>query len=104
MARLRDRDRKPALCVRRFLAAAGLQYRPSQRVAEARPDRVFPARRAVVFEHRCIWLRHPDPACPLTRMRKTRVVFWTAKFADNVPCDSRQAAALAVAGWRVPRI
>ena len=102
MALVRDRDTKPNLRVRRFLPASGLRYRLCQRVAKARPDRVFPARRTVVFEHGSIWLRHPDPACPPTRMRKTRVAFWTAQFAGNVPRDSRRAETLTDAGWQVP--
>jgi DNA mismatch endonuclease (patch repair protein) len=62
---------------------------------------VFPARRTVVFVHGCIWHRHPDPGCPLTRTPKSRIDFWTAKFAENVARDARQIAALEAAGWRV---
>lgn len=101
MALVRGRDTRPELRVRRFLHAAGLRYRLHQRVAGARPDLVFPARRTVVFVHGCIWHRHPDPTCPLTRTPKTRVDFWTAKFAENVARDERQRAALEAAGWRV---
>jgi DNA mismatch endonuclease (patch repair protein) len=101
MALVRDRDTKPELRVRRFLHAEGLRYRLHQRVASARPDLVFPARRTVVFVHGCIWHRHPDPACPLTRTPKSRIDFWTAKFAGNVARDRRQQAALEAEGWRV---
>jgi DNA mismatch endonuclease, patch repair protein len=101
MALVRSRDTKPELRVRRFLHAAGLRYSLHQRVATARPDLVFPARRTVVFVHGCIWHRHPDPACPLTRTPKSRVDFWTAKFAGNVARDQRQRVALEADGWRV---
>jgi DNA mismatch endonuclease (patch repair protein) len=101
MALVRNRDTKPELRVRRFLHAAGLRYRLHQRVATARPDLVFASRKTVVFVHGCIWHRHPDPACPLTRTPKSRVDFWTAKFAENVARDARQQAALEAAGWRV---
>jgi DNA mismatch endonuclease, patch repair protein len=101
MALVRGRDTKPELRVRRYLHASGLRYRLHQRVATARPDLVFPARRTVVFVHGCIWHRHPDPACPLTRTPKSRIGFWTAKFAENVARDARQLAALEAEGWRV---
>jgi DNA mismatch endonuclease (patch repair protein) len=101
MALVRGRDTRPELRVRRFLHAMGLRYRLHRRVATARPDLVFPARRTVVFVHGCIWHRHPDPACPLTRTPKSRVAFWTAKFAENVARDQRQRAALEADGWRV---
>ena len=101
MALIRDRDTKPELRVRRFLHAAGLRYRLHQRLAGARPDMVFAGHRAVVFVHGCIWHRHPDPACKLTRTPKTRVSFWEAKFAENAARDARQTAALIDTGWRV---
>jgi DNA mismatch endonuclease (patch repair protein) len=101
MALVRSRDTGPELRVRRFLHAAGLRYRLHRRLAGARPDLVFPARRTVVFVHGCIWHRHPDPACPLTRTPKSRIDFWTAKFAENVARDQRQYIALTAAGWRV---
>jgi DNA mismatch endonuclease (patch repair protein) len=101
MALVRSRDTKPELRVRRFLHAAGLRYRLHRPVANARPDLVFPARRTVVFVHGCIWHRHPDPACPLTRTPKSRVDFWTTKFAENVARDRRQQATLEAEGWRV---
>lgn len=101
MALVRSRDTKPELRVRRYLHAAGLRYRLHQRVATARPDLVFPSRRTVVFVHGCIWHRHPDPTCPLTRTPKSRVDFWTTKFAENVARDARQQAALEAEGWRV---
>jgi len=101
MALVRSRDTKPELRVRRFLHAAGLRYRLHQRVLNARPDLVFTGRRAAVFVHGCIWHRHPDPACPLTRTPKSRIDFWTAKFAENVSRDLRQRTALEAEGWRV---
>ena len=101
MALVRSRDTKPELRVRRFLHAEGFRYRLHERIATARPDLVFPSRKTVVFVHGCIWHRHPDHACPLTRTPKSRLDFWTAKFAENVARDARQRDALEAAGWRV---
>jgi DNA mismatch endonuclease (patch repair protein) len=70
-------------------------------VLNARPDLVFSGLRTVVFVHGCIWHRHPDPGCPLTRTPKSRIDFWTTKFAGNVARDARQQAALEANGWRV---
>ena len=101
MALVRSRDTKPELRVRRLLHAAGFRYRIHRKLAGARPDLVFPGRRTVVFVHGCIWHRHPDPACPLTRTPKSRIDFWQRKFAENVARDQRQHAALEAEGWRV---
>jgi DNA mismatch endonuclease (patch repair protein) len=101
MALVRNRDTSPELRVRRFLHAAGLRYRLHQRVLTSRPDLVFATRRTAVFVHGCIWHRHPDPACALTRTPKSRIDFWTTKFAENMARDQRQRAALETDGWRV---
>lgn len=104
MARVRGRDTRPEMKVRQFLHVAGLRYRLYQRVAGARPDMVFPSRRVALWVHGCIWHRHPDPACPLTRTPKSRIEFWEAKFAENVARDMRQREALEAAGWHVMTI
>jgi len=101
MALVRGRDTKPELRVRRFLHAAGLRYRLHRRVLNARPDLVFGPRKTAVFVHGCIWHRHPDPACALTRTPKSRIDFWSAKFAENVARDQRQRAVLEADGWQV---
>ena len=62
---------------------------------------VWSSRRVALFVHRCIWNRHPDPACPFTSTPKSRVEFWEGKFAENVARDARQRQPLEAAGWRV---
>jgi DNA mismatch endonuclease (patch repair protein) len=101
MARVRGRDTKPELVVRRFLHAAGLRYRLHQRIAGARPDLVFRSRRIVVMVHGCMWHQHPDPACKLARMPKSRLEFWRPKLEGNRERDQRQRAVLEAAGWKV---
>ena len=101
MARVRSRDTKPELRVRKFLHAAGLRYRLHQRVEGVRPDMVFSSRRVALFVHGCIWHRHPDPICPLARTPKSRIAFWEAKFAENVARYTRKKAKLEAANWHV---
>lgn len=101
MSRVRDRDTKPELIVRRFLHAAGLRYRLHQRIHGVRPDLVFPARKVAVFVHGCIWHQHPDPSCKLARMPKSRLDFWRPKLEGNRARDERQRARLEDVGWKV---
>jgi DNA mismatch endonuclease (patch repair protein) len=101
MSRIRGRDTSPELALRRFLHARGLRFRLHQRVAGARPDLVFPGRRAAIEVHGCFWHRHPDPSCHLTRSPKSKGNFWEAKFAENIARDVRNRAALAAAGWHL---
>lgn len=101
MAKVRDRDTKPEMIVRRFLHASGLRYRLHRRIAGVRPDIVFPSRRIAVFVHGCMWHQHPDPTCKLARMPKSRLDFWKPKLEGNRERDNRQRKTLEDAGWIV---
>lgn len=98
MSRIRGKDTKPELQLRRLLHAAGLRYRLHGRELPGRPDLVFPKYRAVVFVHGCFWHRHH---CPLFHWPKSREDFWRAKLNRNVERDHQTAARLQAAGWRV---
>ena len=101
MARVRGRDTKPELKVRRALHAAGLRYRLHDKKLPGRPDIVLPARRVAVFVHGCFWHRHPDPDCRLARLPKTRLDFWLPKLEGNRARDERKKAEIEALGWTV---
>lgn len=101
MSRVRSRDTKPEQIVRRHVHAAGLRYRLHRKILSARPDLVFPGRRIAVMVHGCMWHQHPDPACRLARMPKSRLEFWRPKLEGNRDRDERQRADLEAAGWTV---
>lgn len=101
MARVRAKDTKPELKVRRALHAAGLRFRLQARDLPGRPDIVFRSRRIAIFVHGCFWHRHPDPSCKLARMPKSRLEFWEPKFATNAERDERNVRAVEALGWRV---
>ena len=99
MARIRGRDTKPELRVRKALHAAGLRFRLHDRRLPGAPDIVLPGRNTVVFVHGCFWHRHPG--CPAARMPKSRLEFWKPKLDSNRVRDSRQSRAIEALGWRV---
>lgn len=98
MSRIRGKDTKPEMLLRRGLHAAGLRYRLHVADLPGRPDLVFPRYRAVIFVHGCFWHGHD---CPLFRLPATRPEFWAAKIAGNRARDQRDTEALRAAGWRV---
>jgi DNA mismatch endonuclease (patch repair protein) len=99
MARVRSRDTKPEMQVRRFLHAAGLRFRLHDRSLPGTPDLTFPTRRVAVTVRGCFWHQDPDPACKLARMPKTRLDFWRPKLEGNRARDARQEVELAALGW-----
>jgi len=102
MSRVRDRDTKPEMRVRKALHAAGLRYRLQRKDLPGRPDIVLPSRKTVIFVHGCFWHRHPG--CVRCRTPKTRQDFWIPKLEANVERDQKAAAALIEAGWKVRTI
>jgi DNA mismatch endonuclease (patch repair protein) len=98
MSRIRSRDTKPELCVRRYLHSLGFRFRLHQKDLPGRPDLVLPKYRAVVFVQGCFWHGHH---CQKGRVPATRGAFWKAKFEGNKTRDARNTRALRAAGWRV---
>ena len=99
MAGVRGRDTAPELAVRRITHRMGLRFRLHRKDLPGRPDLVLPKHRLVVFVHGCFWHRHEG--CRYAYIPKSRIAFWTKKFASNVARDTRQEAALMAFGWRV---
>jgi DNA mismatch endonuclease (patch repair protein) len=99
MSRVRGKDTKPEMLVRRLVHAAGYRYRLHVRNLPGKPDLVFSARRKVVFINGCFWHRHRN--CALARLPKSRTEFWTEKLERNKARDDRNVAALRDLGWDV---
>ena len=99
MSRIRSRDTKPELAVRRAAYALGCRYRLHRRDLPGSPDLVFPGRRKVVFVHGCYWHRHPG--CRLAYQPKSNTEFWTTKFERNVERDRAAETRLRELGWEV---
>jgi len=101
MSRIRSRDTKPEMIVRRLVHSCGFRYRLHGRELPGRPDLVFHGRRKVIFVHGCFWHRHGDPACKLARLPKSRQDFWIPKLERNAERDVENRTALEKAGWDV---
>jgi DNA mismatch endonuclease (patch repair protein) len=99
MARVRSKNSRPELAVRKIVFAFGYRYRLHARTLPGCPDLVFRPRRKVIFVHGCFWHRHAN--CILARMPKSRIDFWTTKLEGNRKRDERNKRALAREGWKV---
>lgn len=99
MSRIRGRDTKPELVVRRTAHRMGFRFRLYRKDLPGTPDLIFPKHRLAVFVHGCYWHRHSG--CRFAYSPKSRVEFWTKKFEQNVERDSRNQTALRDLGWRV---
>jgi DNA mismatch endonuclease (patch repair protein) len=98
MSRIRGKDTKSEMLLRRGLHAAGLRFRLHTPRLPGKPDLVFPKHRAVILIHGCFWHGHD---CPLFKMPATRPEFWAKKISGNRERDIRSANALQLDGWRL---
>ncbi|HTG44213.1 MAG TPA: DNA mismatch endonuclease Vsr [Verrucomicrobiae bacterium] len=99
MSRIRNRDTKPELRIRKALFALGYRYRLQGLGLPGRPDIVFPGKKKVLFVHGCFW--HLHNPCSHYQFPRTRVKFWTEKLFKNSLRDKRVANDLKRAGWDV---
>ncbi|MGF9562953.1 very short patch repair endonuclease [Neorhizobium sp. BT27B] len=101
MARIKGKNTKPEMVVRRLVHALGYRYRLHRKDLPGKPDLVFESRKAVIFVHGCFWHQHADPQCRNSVLPKTRVEFWRAKLERNVERDAENLRALERLGYRV---
>jgi DNA mismatch endonuclease (patch repair protein) len=97
MARIRGRDTKPELVVRRLLHALGYRFRLHHKALPGKPDVAFTKRRKAIFVHGCFW--HGHDGCAFSHVPKTRPDYWSAKFQVNRARDARNLADLKSCGW-----
>ena len=99
MSLVRGKDTKPEMKVRRLVHGMGYRYRLHRRDLPGTPDLVFPSRKKVLYVHGCYWHRHPDPACKLARLPKSRLEFWLPKLEANAARDRINQEKLKKMGW-----
>ena len=97
MARVRSKNTKPELLIRRGLHTRGHRYRLHQSGLPGTPDIVLRKHRAIVEVRGCFW--HGHKGCG--RRPKTRQDFWNSKIDRNRERDLENERALVDAGWRV---
>ena len=101
MGRIKGKNTKPELRVRKLIHRAGHRYRLHRKELPGKPDLVFPSKRKVIFVHGCFWHAHSKPTCKKARIPKTNQNFWRDKFAANAARDRRNVEILAEMGWKV---
>lgn len=102
MSRIRSKDTKPELMVRRILHSLGYRYRLHVKELPGKPDIVLKKFNAIIFIHGCFWHLHED--CNEGRIPNTRRDYWEKKLTGNKIRDDKHIADLKKIGWRVIRI
>jgi len=98
MSRIRSKDTRPEMQVRRYLFARGFRYRLHDSHLPGKPDLVLPKYRTVIFIHGCFWHAHQN--CRYAVTPKSNTSYWSAKIAGNAARDAAAAEKLIALGWK----
>jgi DNA mismatch endonuclease (patch repair protein) len=97
MSRIKGKDTKPEMIVRRFLHANGFRYRLHVKDLPGKPDIVLPKYRTVIFVHGCFW--HGHEGCKYFKIPGTRTKWWVEKIKQNRIKDKKANKILRNVGW-----
>lgn len=98
MSRIRGKDTKPELVIRKELHKRGFRYRLYRADLPGKPDIVLPKYNAVIEINGCFWHGHN---CRLFKWPSTRADFWKEKISKNTIRDRKNIRELHLKGWRV---
>ena len=99
MSRIRGKDTKPEILVRKGLHARGFRFRLQDRRLPGRPDVVLPKYGVAIMVNGCFW--HGHKGCRYATSPKSNVEFWETKIARNRHQDEVTEAHLEALGWTV---
>ena len=99
MSRIRGKNTKPEILVRKGLHARGFRFRLHNKKLPGRPDIVLPKYGAAIMVNGCFW--HGHKGCQYATKPKSNVEFWETKIARNRHRDEVTTAHLEALGWTV---
>ncbi len=102
MSRIKGKNTKPELLVRRFLHARGFRYRLHVKNLPGKPDIVLPKYKTVIFVNGCFW--HGHEGCKKAALPKTRTEWWTNKINTNIFNDVKALKELKDENWKAINI
>lgn len=99
MSRIKGKDTKIEVEVRKYLFSKGYRFRKNDKRYPGKPDIVLPKYHVAIFVHGCFWHRHEG--CKDATTPKTRTEFRLEKFDKNVKNDQIKQEKLRELGWKV---
>lgn len=100
MSRIRSRDTRPEMAVRRHLWRQGYRYRVCAPKLPGRPDIALGRLKVAIFVNGCFWHGHDHASrCPATNP-----AYWAKKIEANKRRDFENGIRLRQMGWTVVTI
>ncbi|MGS2765317.1 very short patch repair endonuclease [Sinomicrobium sp. M5D2P9] len=98
MSRIRGKNTKPEIIVRKYLFSKGFRYRLHVKNLPGKPDLVLPKYKTAIFVNGCFW--HGHEGCRYFVVPKTRTEWWLNKINGNRERDKENTARLRDNGWQ----
>ncbi|WP_317171752.1 very short patch repair endonuclease [Pedobacter panaciterrae] len=99
MSRVKSKNTKPELIVRKFLYSQGFRYKLHVKQLPGKPDIVLPKYKTVIFVNGCFW--HGHEGCKYSTLPKTRTAWWDEKIKKTIARDNINKHSLLKRGWAV---
>ena len=92
MARVKSKNTKPEIFLRKLLWHKGFRYRINYEGLPGRPDVYFPKYKTAIFVNGCFWHLHEN--CKYSSIPKNNHEFWKSKLEGNAERDKKNYAQL----------
>lgn len=99
MSRIKGKNTKPEILVRKWLWHNGFRYRLNDKRLPGKPDIVLSKLKTVIFVNGCFWHGHEN--CGNFRPPKSNIKFWEDKIKRNRQRDFLNYRRLRSLGWEV---
>ncbi|MEL4454848.1 very short patch repair endonuclease [Lutimonas vermicola] len=99
MSRIKGKNTKPEILVRRHLFSKGFRFRLHDKNLPGKPDIVLKKYKTVIFVNGCFWHGHKN--CKYAVIPKTRTEWWKDKINKTISRDSYNHSTVIKDGWNV---
>lgn len=99
MSRIRSKNTKPELLVRKHLFKDGFRYRINVKSLPGKPDIVLSKYNTVIFVNGCFW--HGHEGCKYFVIPKSRTEWWTNKIYKTKENEKKNKMVLKQMGWNI---
>ena len=98
MSRIRSKNTKPELIVRKVLHNSGIRYRLHARNLPGKPDLSNKSKKFAIFVNGCFW--HQHKGCKRASIPKSNTDYWIPKLEKNVNRFKENLETLDTMGYR----
>ena len=102
MTRIKAKNTKPEIAVRKVLSKLGARYRLHNSKLAGKPDIVIAKAKKIIFINGCFWHQHKN--CKKQAMPKANKKYWELKLQRNIEKQAQNIKFLKKQGWKVYKI